>query len=30
MELDSSKLLTDLHRREDDARVRGEVEALLG
>lgn len=30
MELDSSKLLSDLHRREDDARVRGEVEALLG
>ena len=30
MELDSSKLLTDLHRREDDERVRGEVEALLG
>ncbi len=30
MELDSSKLLSDLHRREDDERVRGEVEALLG
>ena len=30
MELDSSKLLSDLHRREDDARVRGEIEALLG
>ena len=30
MEVDSSKLLSDLHRREDDARVRGEVEALLG
>lgn len=30
MALDSSKLLSDLHRREDDARVRGEVEALLG
>lgn len=30
MELDASKLLSDLHRREDDARVRGEVEALLG
>ncbi len=30
MELDSSKLLSDLHRREEDARVRGEVEALLG
>ena len=30
MGLDSSKLLTDLHRREDDARVRDEVEALLG
>lgn len=29
MELDASKLLSDLHRREDDARVRGEVEALL-
>ncbi|MCY3780855.1 MAG: tRNA epoxyqueuosine(34) reductase QueG [Chloroflexi bacterium] len=29
MELDSSKLLTDLHRREDDERVRAEVEALL-
>ncbi len=30
MALDSSKLLTDLYRREDDAQVRGEVEALLG
>ena len=30
MELDCSKLLSDLHRREDDARVRGEIEALLG
>lgn len=30
MELDASKLLTDLYQREDDARVRGEVEALLG
>ena len=30
MSLDSSKLLTDLYRREDDAQVRGEVEALLG
>jgi len=30
MELDSSKLLTDLHKREDDERVRAEVEALLG
>ena len=30
MELDASKLLTDLHRREEDARVRAEVEALLG
>ncbi len=30
MELDSSKLLTDLYRREDDGQVRGEVEALLG
>ena len=29
MELDSSKLLTDLYYREDDAGVRGEVEALL-
>ena len=29
MELDSSKLLSDLHRREDDDRVRGEVEHLL-
>ncbi len=29
MELDSAKLLADLYRREDDARVRGEVEALL-
>jgi epoxyqueuosine reductase len=29
MALDSSKLLTDLHRREDDERVREEVEALL-
>ncbi len=29
MGLDSSKLLSDLHRREDDGRVRGEVEALL-
>jgi len=29
MALDSSKLLTDLYRREDDERVRGEVEALL-
>ena len=29
MDLDSSKLLSDLHRREEDARVRGEVEALL-
>ena len=30
MELDSSKLLTDLYQREDDERVRAEVEALLG
>ena len=30
MELDSSKLLTDLHRREHDGRVRSEIEALLG
>lgn len=30
MELDSSKLLTDLYQREDDAQVRAEVEALLG
>ncbi len=30
MELDSSKLLSDLHRREEDAGVRAEVEALLG
>ena len=30
MALDSVKLLADLHRREDDARVRGEIEALLG
>ena len=30
MELDSSKLLSDLHQREDDAQVRAEVEALLG
>ncbi len=30
MELDASKLLADLHRRDDDERVRGEVEALLG
>ena len=29
MELDSSKLLTDLYRREDDEGVRAEVEALL-
>ncbi len=29
MELDSSKLLTDLYRREDDERVRAEIEALL-
>ncbi len=29
MELDSSKLLTDLYQREDDERVREEVEALL-
>lgn len=29
MGLDSSKLLSDLHRRDDDARVRAEVEALL-
>ena len=29
MGLDSSKLLTDLHGREQDERVRGEVEALL-
>lgn len=29
MDLNSSKLLTDLYQREDDARVRGEVEALL-
>jgi len=29
MELDSSKLLTDLYHREDDERVRHEVEALL-
>ncbi|MCY3915680.1 MAG: tRNA epoxyqueuosine(34) reductase QueG [Chloroflexi bacterium] len=30
MELDCSKLLSDLHRRDDDERVRAEVEALLG
>ncbi len=30
MELDASKLLSDLHRRDDDERVRAEVEALLG
>ncbi len=30
MELDSEKLLTDLHRRDEDPRVRAEVEALLG
>ena len=30
MELDASKLLSDLHRREEDAQVRAEVEALLG
>ena len=30
MELDASKLLADLHRRDDDERVRAEVEALLG
>ena len=30
MELDASKLLTDLHHREDDGRVRAEIEALLG
>ena len=30
MDLDASKLLTDLYRREDDAQVRAEVEALLG
>lgn len=30
MDLDASKLLTDLYRRDDDARVRAEVEALLG
>ena len=30
MELDSSKLLSDLHRRDDDQRVRAEVETLLG
>ena len=30
MGLDSSKLLTDLYRRDDDARVRDEVAALLG
>ena len=29
MELDSSKLLTDLYQRDDDERVRGEVAALL-
>ena len=29
MDLDASKLLTDLHQREDDERVRAEVEALL-
>ena len=29
MNLDSSKLLTDLYQREDDERVRGEIEALL-
>ena len=29
MELDASKLLSDLHRREHDQRVRAEVEALL-
>ena len=29
MELDSSKLLTDLYQRDDDERVRGEVKALL-
>ena len=30
MGLDSSKLLTDLYQRDDDERVRSEVEALLG
>ena len=30
MELDASKLLTDLYHREDEGRVRAEVEALLG
>ena len=30
LELDCSKLLSDLHRRDDDERVRDEVEALLG
>ncbi len=30
MELDAGKLLADLHRREEDGRVRAEVEALLG
>ena len=30
MGLDASKLLTDLYQRDDDARVRAEVEALLG
>ncbi len=30
MELDSSKLLTDLYQREADPRVRDEIEALLG
>ncbi len=29
MGMDASKLLSDLHRREEDERVRGEVEALL-
>ena len=29
MELDASKLLSDLHRREEDGRVRAEIEALL-
>ena len=29
MELDASKLLSDLHRREEDGRVRAEIESLL-
>ena len=30
MGLDSSQLLTDLYQRDEDERVRGEIEALLG